>query len=962
MINYICPLLLFSGFVLALYYALVHIRKKEWKYKENTLFIGFCLSSAIWSLGFFGVFIQTVPDNAYAWRAFGMIGTFGYLITAQLLVCYFSGVSKLWRCFIEVFSFLGFVIYFFIIQKEQVTYELTDIGMSYSFTPGLWNNLYITYTVITAINMLCVTLYMIFTSPTQRQRVLGRKFLLAEFIILMGMLLDTVFPILGMKAVPGSSIAQTLGLFVLYNAISYASHSRINISNMSEFIYYSLTVPVMVYDANQKLQILNDTAYSFLGVDKTTKESLNITGIDTLFHTDKGDLFDFEGKSQEADAICCHNRLYCSLTINKIFDDYNDTIGYIIIVTDLSERMKSMKKLEEAKKDAENANKAKSIFLANMSHEIRTPMNAIIGFSELVLKMDINEEVRNYVTDIKFASHNLLAIINDILDISKIESGKMELVLDSYFTSQLLTDVCLIISPQATQKGLIFKTNIDESIPRALYGDKVRIRSVLTNILNNAVKYTQEGSITFEASILKQTDTHVTLEFKISDTGIGIRKENLKNLFETFARFDQKIHYGIEGSGLGLSISNGYITMMGGQINVDSVYGEGSTFTITLEQKIIDANPLEQNYNYDLTSRNTGNISNMKVYGLSVLVADDNLINLRVAHGILSYYGLIVDTASGGKEAVELCRSKNYDFVFMDQMMPEMDGIEAMQKVRKLNSHYAHGGAGKIIVLTADAIKGTREQLIKKGFDEYLGKPINIAQLERLLLRYVTADKISYEEESDVALDASGSAEFSILKNALSQIDIASGISNCGGKIDDYLKVLKITYDYGEIQLNELKSAFDKKDYETYIIKIHSLKSTSLNIGATEISALARKQEEEGRAGNFAYIDEYMQAFQTEYRKLLEKLEVVLTHYQLLNNNSEDNESEMALLDEAMILRIYKNIERQINNFDFGKVFEILDETKNYKLPEKHSEILAQIEELMNDLSVDEIKKLLSSI
>ena len=960
MIKLICPQLLFAGFVLALYFALAHLLKKEWKYKENPLFVAFCFSSAIWSLGFFGVFIQTIPDKAYAWRAFGMIGTFGYLITAQLLICHLSGVRKLWRNFIEAFSFLGIIIYFFIIQKDQVTYELTDIGMSYSFTPGLWNNLYIIYSTITAINMLCVTLYMLYRSPTQRLRVLGRKFLLAELIILLGMLLDTVFPMIGMNAIPGSSIAQSLGLFVLYNAITYASHSRINISNMSEFIYYSLTVPVLVYDSKQKLQILNDTAYSFVGVDK--KDAFDITGIDVLFHTDRGDIFDFDGKSQEADAICCHNRLYCSLSVNKIYDDYNDIIGYIIIVTDLSERMKSMKKLEEAKKDAENANNAKSIFLANMSHEIRTPMNAIIGFSELVLKMDINDEVRNYVTDIKFASHNLLAIINDILDISKIESGKMELVLDSYFTSQLLTDVCLIISPQAVLKGLTFKTKIDENIPRTLYGDKVRIRSVLTNILNNAVKYTQEGSITFEASIAKQTDTHVTLEFKISDTGIGIRKENLENLFETFSRFDQKIHYGIEGSGLGLAISNGYVTMMGGQINVDSVYEQGSTFTVTLEQKIIDSSPLEQNYNYDQATKNTGTISNMKVYGLSVLVADDNLINLRVAHGILSYYGLIVDTAPGGREAVELCRSKNYDFVFMDQMMPEMDGIEAMQKIRKLNSYYAPGGAGKIIVLTADAIKGTREQLIKKGFDEYLGKPINIAQLERLLLRYVPSDKISYEEESEVILDTKESAEISILKNALSQIDITSGISNCGGKIDDYLKVLKITYDYGELQLNELKNAFDKKDYETYIIKIHSLKSTPLNIGATEISALARKQEEQGRAGNFAYIDEYMQTFQTEYRKLLDKLEIVLTHYQLLKNNSEDTENEMAVLDESMISRIYKNIERQINNFDFGKVFEILDETKKYKLPEKHLEILTQIEELMNDLSVDEIKELLNKI
>ena len=960
MIKYICPQLLFAGFVLSLYYAFSHLKNKNMKNKENLLFVLFGLSSAIWSFGFYGVFIQTIPDKAYIWRAIGMIGTFGYLITAQLLICQFSGIKKIWQHLVELFSLTGIIIYFFIIQKNQVTYELTDIGMSYSFTPGLWNNIYIGYSVITAINMFCVTIYMLRRSSTRRIHALARKLLTAEIIILAGMLLDTIFPMIGMKAIPGSSIAQSIGLFIMYGAVTFASHSEITISNMSEFVYYSLTVPVLVYDSNKKLQILNDSAYPFVGVKKKERDDFDITGIDTLFHTDKGDIFDFEGNSQEADAVCSHNLSYCSLSINKIYDDFDDTIGYIIIVTDLSERMNSIKRLEEAKRDAENANHAKSTFLANMSHEIRTPMNAIIGFSELVLKMNINDEVRSYVNDIKFASHNLLAIINDILDISKIESGKMELVLDSYFTSQLLNDVSMIISPQVKQKGLIFETKIDQNIPRALYGDKVRLRSVLTNILNNAVKYTQEGSITFEASILKQTTTHVTLEFKIRDTGIGIKPENLENLFETFQRFDQKIHYGIEGSGLGLAISNGYITLMGGEIKVESTYQKGSEFTVILEQKIVDEKPLEQDYSQNAIAQNTTSISNMKLYGTSVLVADDNLINLRVAHGILSYYGLVVDTASSGKEALELCRTKKYDFVFMDQMMPEMDGIEAMREVRKLNTHYQKGGIGKIIVLTADAIKGARETLIKQGFDEYLGKPINVAQLERLFIRYIPSNRITYEDASDTS-DSSDSG-LSGLENKLMGIDVATGITNCGGKFEDYLKILKITYDYGEKQLGELKSAWEAKDYETYIIKIHSIKSTSLNIGATGISAMARSQEEEGRAGNFAYIDKHMQEFQDDYRKLLETVKNLLLEHNIISLDSDKNNAEASTLDETMLLRLYKNIERCIDQFDFAKVFEVLEETKKFKVPDNHKEILQKLDTLMEDLDVDAIKELLSSI
>ena len=960
MIKYICPQLLFAGFVLSLYYAFAHLRKRDIRNKENLLFVLFCFSSAIWSFGFYGVFIQTIPEKAYVWRAIGMVGTFGYLITAQLLICHFAGIRKIWRRLVEGFSLLGIVIYFFIIQKDQVDYELTDIGMSYSFTPGLWNNIYITYSVITAINMFCVTIFMLRKSSTRRMHALAKKLLTAEMIILFGMLLDTIFPMIGMKAIPGSSIAQTLGLFIMYGAVTFASHSRITISNMSEFVYYSLTVPVLVYDVNKKLQILNDAAYPFVGVKKTERDDFNIIGIDSLFHTDKGDIFDFDGNSQEADAICSHNLSYCSLSINKIYDDFDDTIGYIIIVTDLSERMNSMKRLEEAKRDAENANNAKSTFLANMSHEIRTPMNAIIGFSELVLKMNISDEVRSYVNDIKFSSHNLLAIINDILDISKIESGKMELVLDSYFTSQLLNDVSMIISPQVKQKGLVFETKIDQNIPRALYGDKVRLRSILINILNNAVKYTQEGSITFEATIIKQTVTHVTLEFKISDTGIGIRPENLKNLFETFERFDQKIHYGIEGSGLGLAISNGYINLMGGQIKVDSTYGEGSTFTVILEQKIVDEKPLEQDYSQNAMTQNTTSISNMKLYGTSVLVADDNIINLRVAHGILSYYGLVVDTASNGLEALELCRSKKYDFVFMDQMMPEMNGIEAMHEIRKLNKHYAKGGPGKIVVLTADAIKGTRESLIKQGFDEYLGKPINVAQLERLFTRYIPPTKITYEDAE--TQNASATSNLSTLENQLQGIDVANGISNCGGKLDDYLKVLKITYEYGEKQLSELKIAWEEKDYEDYVIHIHSLKSTCLNIGATGLSAMARSQEEEGRAGNYAYIDKHMQEFQEDYRRLLAILKELLIQYDLIADETKCSTEDAPELTEEMLMRLYQNIERCIDQFDFAKVFDVLDEIKKYKVPDKHREILKQISSLMDDLDVDAIREILHNI
>ena len=461
---------LFASCVMAFYLAVRNIYYNGWKYFENRVQSVFCISSGVWSLGFWRLIVQTNPDVSHHWRAVGMIGMFSYLIAGQMLVCHVSGIRKSIRIFMEGFSFFGIIIYFFIMQRDQIIYKLDRQGMTYYFKAGVWNNIYTAYTVIVALNMLVVILYMMRCAKEKRLRVLGKRLLMAEIVITFGMLLDTIFPLLGIYSIPGSTIGQFIGMVMMYWAVNFINRSRITVKNMSEFIYYSLQIPILVYDVDRKLQILNDVACTLFGVNKDNKQELEI---ENTFNITDTEVFDFEGKSKDIDTICQKNQLDCSLTINKIYDDYGDLIGYIIFVTDLSERMKYVKRLEEARKEAEYANQAKSTFLANMSHEIRTPMNAIIGFSELVLKMDISDEVREHIQDIKWSSHNLLAIINDILDISKIESGKMELVLGKYYTSGLLKDVSLIIATQAQAKGLEFHMKVDSNIPNRLYGDKI---------------------------------------------------------------------------------------------------------------------------------------------------------------------------------------------------------------------------------------------------------------------------------------------------------------------------------------------------------------------------------------------------------------------------------------------------------------------------------------------------------
>ncbi len=945
---------MFAGFVLALYLSIRTFRTREMKYLENRLFSALCISSAIWSLGFFGVILQSDPDMAYYWRAFGMIGVFSYLIVVQMIVCQLSNEKRSVCIGMEIFSFSGVLIYFFVIQKEQVIYELGEIGMTYRFKPGFWNNAYTAYSIIMALNVFWLIIHMIKCGKEKRLKVLGWRFLVGESIIILGMLFDTVFPLIGKWAIPGSTIGQFIALLTLYRAISFTNRSRLTITNMSEFIYYSLAMPVLVYDSGHKLQILNDAARSFFEIEEGQTEDM---GIGQLFELYEEETFAFESNRRDVDAICRNNQLYCSLAINRIYDDYGDHIGYIIIVTDLSERMKTVQKLEEAKREAENANQAKSTFLANMSHEIRTPMNAIIGFSELVLKMDISDEVRAHVEDIKWSSHNLLAIINDILDISKIESGKMELVPGKYYMAGLLKDVSLIITAQAMAKGLSFQMKVDNTIPNRLYGDKVRIRGILINILNNAVKYTKEGSVTFEVSVIEKNAEKVKLEFKVSDTGVGIRPEDQKSLFKSFEQLDRKVHYGVEGSGLGLAISNGYITLMGGEIKVSSVYGKGSVFTAILEQKIVDPAPMDEDYSNEEEQKNGSTLGTMQISGVQVLVVDDNMVNLRVADSILNSYGLLVDTASSGKEAIELCRRKKYQLVFMDQMMPEMDGVETMRRIRAENQYYAAGGESKIIVLTADAISGARNHLMEQGFDEYLGKPMNLKQIERLFVRFLPPENIEVQI-TDKKPDDSQKAkteDISYINSVLSTVEIEKGINNCGGDISDYLKVLKIAYDYGEKQLEELERMQEQQDYENYTIKIHSMKSTTMNMGAVELSNMAKAQEMAGREGNYSYIDEHMKPFLAEYRILLGKIEEVLRHYDMIEEASQ----EMEGLEEEMVLRILQSIYQSVDNFDFSKVFEILEEVKKYSIPKEYQKVFEQIGIWMDELAVDEIRELI---
>lgn len=641
----------------------------------------------------------------------------------------------------------------------------------------------------------------------------------------------------------------------------------------------------------------------------------------------------------------------------SLLPDASAIKGFIIRFVDITQLVRQRDELLQMKENADQANRFKSAFLANMSHEIRTPIHAIIGFSELMLKEGVAEEARERLDMIKSSSYNLLAIINDVLDISKIESGKMELVTTDYYMSYIIRDIEATFSLMAKRKGLDFRMEIDKTIPSRLHGDKIRIRGVLVNILNNAVKYTMKGSVIFSVCKVGQEKDRIKLAFVIKDTGIGIKEEEKERLFESFRRLDSQRNDSIEGTGLGLPIAYGYVQMMGGEILVESEYGKGSEFTVILEQRIVDNTPIDMKYVYE---RKDSSYEKFHISDYEVLVVDDNRVNLVVAEGLLKTYGIKVDRAGGGQEAIDMCRKKSYPLIFMDQMMPEVDGKRAMDAIRQLSDFYQR--EARIVVLTADAMSGARKRLMGEGFDEYLCKPLEISRLEELLLQMVPKDKIvkgAFEKENGAPKEREESRTQIAQLAAGLGIDerlIEQKIENCGGQLKDYVNICRIAYEHGYDKIKKLRDSWKVRDYDRYVIEVHSLKSTAASIGAMEISEQAKEQEYAGKEGNYSLIDEKMELLLRNYEEFLQKLEKTVIGTDAV---SETQGEEWGQED---IQKVCKKILDLVDAFQFGEIFDILEQVRQFPQGENTRKLFRSIEAGMNDMDIDEVKRLIKEV
>ena len=640
-----------------------------------------------------------------------------------------------------------------------------------------------------------------------------------------------------------------------------------------------------------------------------------------------------------------------------------------VLVISFINTMKTVLQTERDKQQAVTSNETKGKFLANMSHEIRTPINAVLGMDAMILRECKDDSIREYALNIQHASQTLLSLINDILDFSKIESGKMEIIPVEYDFSSMIHDVVNMIMMRAEDKGLKMNLSVDSSLPYKVYGDEVRIRQVLTNLLTNAVKYTKEGSMGLTVSGQRDGED-IILYFAVEDTGIGIKPQDIQKLFARFERIEEDRNRNIEGTGLGMSITMQLLKLMDSELVVESEYGVGSKFSFEIRQRIVSDEPIG-----DLEKR-IKNQSVQYTYDAAfvapdahILVVDDNAINRKVFKNLLKQTKVQVDDLESGKECLENVQEKHYDIIFLDHMMPEMDGVETLHHMKEFHEYPCKDTP--VIALTANAIQGAKEMYLNEGFDDFLSKPIQPEKLEKmikewlpkeLLLREDTvtetvAEKLSEDTPADDRV-ADGAPAGETEENTLPTIeglDWQSALTH----LPDMDLLMETIYDFHSTMNGEadfLQNCYENlEDHDqmlnSYRIKVHAMKSSAALIGITHLSEKAKALEMAAKDGDKEFICRNTEEFLKEWRSYKEKLSICI------KEEEKEELSDLSIIQEKL-----DALKEAMDMMDIDMADEIMKELRSYEYSE---EISAKIESLgaaVVNLDVDAVNELVDEI
>lgn len=728
--------------------------------------------------------------------------------------------------------------------------------------------------------------------------------------------------------------------------------------------------------------------------------------------------------------------------------------GYCLLLMDVTQTHELVEELKGAKAKAEDANQAKSAFMSNMSHEIRTPMNAIVGMTEILLRSEMSPQQKGYLANIKNSGNALLTIINDILDFSKIESGKLEIVNDEYEPMSILNDLSMIFLNRIGEKGVELLYDIDKSLPNKLYGDSLRLRQVIINIMNNAIKFTQEGFVKLTLKVTKREGDKLTFLISVQDTGQGIREEDLGKLFQSFQQVDSKKNHGKEGTGLGLSISKQLVELMGGAVGVRSTYGEGSDFYFTVKQEIVEELPAAQlkqrdrkavsgyftSGDLDVTLRKLAEdygifymeydevyrmakeegffavdflftdsaayreiapeifsaktednticllqnpmtegmemegvlVVNKPLYSLNfcqilnreelggfdqtddymnftapqakILIVDDNEMNLKVAIGLLQPLMMQIETAESGKQAIEKIRENRYDLVFMDHMMPVMDGVEATKCLRALEEEYFKNVP--VIALTANAVVCAREIFKRAGMNDFVAKPIEMKEICSKLKTWLPKEKIKKQKKTDAGLLEETKPKDAPLPE-IEGLDVSEGIKNSGTR-ELFFSLLGDFYKLIDMKATKIEKCLADGMVRDFTIEVHALKNTARMIGAMELSSKFAMLEQLGNEQDISEIAE----------KTPETLALYRSYKPILKSFGQAQESEKRETSREELVSILRRLRRSMEDFDLDGADAAMKELEECRIPEELGTQMEQMRAYVADVAMMEVMEL----
>lgn len=924
---------------------------------------------------------------------------------------------------------ISFLLLYNIYSHNMFTIRINMFN-GFPFAYAFHQDVFFLYYILLVLEGVITIMYMI-NSLVKSAPIYRFRYIILIFILMVHCSVEYISFMFGFPIALKTLILIPECIAFIYISIFYSQKSLT--ASVLRFAVYNQADGLMIYDENNNLIYTNnkindiltaDQLYEFRNISNIIDWNKDLTEINGLFV-----------KKIEKD-----QKTYFFNVIRHKFEEKGAYIGMSFTFQDMTDAIERIEIMEKANEELMQAAHMKSDFLANMSHEIRTPMNAVIGLAEMSLREEMTDQARDYISQIKSSGRGLLNIINDILDFSKIESGKMDIIPETYEPFSEFNDVANTLVNRIGEKDLELTIEENPNIPCRLEGDVLRIRQILINLANNAIKFTQKGRVQIICDYDPTSTQEVMLKFHVVDTGIGIKPDDLKKLFVSFQQVDSKRNRSIEGTGLGLAISKSLVEAMGGTIGVESEYGKGSDFYFSIPQKIIDPMPSvsvenpesvfalgmfsrkyiarrffidssrmgvysavlrypsdfdetvkcyqdmiegkrvflffeESDYKDDIkvildknpdltgimitefTSATKPDRSNLRIVrkplstaaiamafnsqeirfdseegqaflgdftapGAEVLIVDDNPVNLTVAEGLLEPLHMNITCATGGREALELLEAKHFDIVFMDHMMPELDGVETTRIIRRLHPEL---DGMPIIALTANAIGGAKEFFLREGMQDFVPKPIEIRDImikvkkwlpDEMIQRGTRVEEaVQYTEVSDT-VDIPG-------------LDCETAISMVGTPAL-YRKILKEYYRNIETNHEQLSIAYANEDWENFTIKVHALKSSSRQIGAMELSEKAAALENAGKTGDYDYLKEYSPSALADYKALRE----------LLKAYCEDSESDTPKqdMDTGIINDIMNRAIEASDDLDMDAMETIVDELEAYNIPEELTE------------------------